>query len=55
MYEQSTIFGHTKLDMPDREKLFKERALAALNGLPDSKDLKDLRAKIQANDKKKKS
>jgi len=55
MYEQSTIFGHTKLDMPDREKLFKERALAALDGLPDSKDLKDLRAKIQANDKKKKS
>lgn len=51
--DQAGLFSHMKLDMPDREKLLKERAMAALEGLPDSKELKTLRAKIQEAGKKK--
>ncbi|MCZ2147039.1 MAG: hypothetical protein LC126_04620 [Bryobacterales bacterium] len=50
--DQADLFGKRKLDVPDREKIFRTKALDALQGLPDSKELKDLRKKIEGASKK---
>ncbi|MBV6431619.1 MAG: hypothetical protein IANPNBLG_01751 [Bryobacteraceae bacterium] len=50
--DQADLFGKRKLDVPDREKIFRAKALEALQGLPDSKELKELRKKIEGATKK---
>ena len=52
LYEQSQLFIRTKLDSPDKLKLFANEALDALKGIPETKDTKALTAKIQAALKK---
>lgn len=54
LYEQSLMYGHNKLDQPDRMKTFCVRAEDALKGLPVSKDGQILDKKIQAALKKSK-
>lgn len=48
LYDQSQIFVPTKLDNPDRLKYFAEHAMDAAKTVPDSKDSKEVIAKIQA-------
>jgi hypothetical protein len=50
--DQADLFSKRKLDIPDREKIFRTKALDALQGLPDSKELKELRKKIESASKK---
>jgi hypothetical protein len=47
LQEQSEIFGHTKLDMPDRLKMYNANALDTLKTVPESEQTKKLAAKIQ--------
>jgi len=52
MYEQSDLFGPTKLDQPNRLRLMCQEAARALDAIPPTKDTKALAAKIQAALKK---
>jgi len=52
LQEQSTLFGSNKLDRPDRLRLMLTEANAALAGVPESKDTKAVKAKIDAALKK---
>lgn len=47
LHETGQLFGHTKLDDPDRLKLFNTRALETLKTLPESKATTALNNKIQ--------
>jgi hypothetical protein len=47
LYEESQWFTSTKLDQPDKLKVFCERAQDALKGAPDNKESKELATKIQ--------
>jgi hypothetical protein len=52
LYEQSALFGGTKLDRPDRLKVLCTQALECLREVPENKDTKQLADKIQASLKK---
>ncbi len=52
LFEQSALFGGTKLDRPDRLKVMCDEALEMLKGVPENKDTKQLTGKIQAALKK---
>jgi hypothetical protein len=47
LYEQSQLFGRTKLDMPERAQFFLTQASDALKQVPEGKDTKALMEKIQ--------
>jgi hypothetical protein len=47
LHDQARLFVRTKLDKPDRLKLFANEALDALKPLKENKQTKDLTAKIQ--------
>jgi hypothetical protein len=47
LQEESELYGHTKLDQPDRLKMFSANALETLKGVPESEQTKKLSAKIQ--------
>ncbi|HEX8983913.1 MAG TPA: hypothetical protein VF767_00725 [Bryobacteraceae bacterium] len=47
LQEQSELYGHTKLDQPDRLKMFSANALDTLKQVPESEQTKKLNAKIQ--------
>jgi len=49
LHEQAQLYGRTKLDDPGKLKIFSTRALAALDGLPESKQTKELRAKVSGS------
>lgn len=53
MQETTKLYGRQKLDQPDKAKIFSARAMEALKDLPDSKEVKELRGKIDASLKKK--
>jgi hypothetical protein len=55
LYEQSQLYGHNKMDDPDKMKIFCGRAQDALKVLPASKETDDLNKKIQAALKKSKA
>lgn len=46
-YDLSQLFGRQKLDQPQRLAVLAKEALACLDGVPDSKKTKDLKAKIE--------
>jgi len=46
LFEESKLYGMRQLDKPDRMKIFCDRALEALKALPETKETKDLSAKI---------
>ncbi|MBI4877229.1 MAG: hypothetical protein HY822_21590 [Acidobacteria bacterium] len=52
MYEISDLYTPKKMDEPDKQKIFCDQALKALEGVPASKEKKDLDGKIQAALKK---
>ena len=52
LYSQSQLFTHEKLDQPEKLRIFCERAQAALKGVPESKESKELNGRIQAALKK---
>jgi len=52
LYDTSQLYSRTKLDEPDKLKIFCTRAEDALKTIPDSKDSQDLEKKIQAALKK---
>jgi hypothetical protein len=52
LHDQAQLFGPTKLDQPNRVKMLCGEATEILQGLPPSKQSKDLTAKIQATLKK---
>lgn len=52
LYEQSDLFGATKLDQPNRLKMLCQEALDTLGTVPETKETKALTAKIQAALKK---
>jgi hypothetical protein len=52
LYDASQLYSRTKLDQPDKMKVFCGRAQEALKTIPDSKDGQDLDKKIQAALKK---
>jgi hypothetical protein len=54
LYEQSQLFTQMKLDQPDKLKVFCERSQEALKIVPESKETKELGAKLQAALKAKK-
>ena len=54
LYDTSQLYARTKLDQPDKMKIFCTRAEEALKSIPDSKDSQDLEKKIQASLKKSK-
>ncbi len=47
LYDESQLYTHDKLDDPDKMTIFCQRAQDALKTVPESKDTKDLTAKIQ--------
>lgn len=47
LYDLSQLYNSTSLDQPDRVKSFCTFAGNALKGVPDSKDVKELKTKIQ--------
>ena len=47
LYDQSQLYGPTKLDDPSKVKMFASLASDALKGVPESKQTKDLSEKIQ--------
>jgi hypothetical protein len=55
LYEQSQLYGHNKMDDPDKMKIFCSRAQDALKLLPASKQTDDLNKKIEATLKKSKA
>ena len=52
LYEFADLFGPLKQDVPDKQKFFLTHAQEALAGIPDSKELKDLKKKIDEAMKK---
>ena len=52
LYSQSQLFTPQKLDQPEKLRIFCERAQAALQGVPESKESKELNGRIQAALKK---
>lgn len=52
LYDESGIFGPNKLDQPQRLKVMCDEALEALSAIPETKDTKVLKDKIQAQLKK---
>lgn len=54
LYELGELYGPTKLDNPDRQKYFCTQALEALQAVPENKETKQLRPKIEMVLKKKK-
>jgi uncharacterized membrane protein len=48
LYDQSALFGSTKLDQPNRLRLLCQEALECLQAGPETKESKALAAKIQA-------
>lgn len=47
LQEQAELYGRTKLDEPERVKLFSQEAETAIKGLPESKEVKTLNEKIK--------
>ena len=47
LYDQSQLFARDKLDRPDRLQMFCGKALESLQDVPDSKEVKTLKAAIQ--------
>ena len=47
LYEQAQLYSSTKLDDPTKLKMFNTMASDALKGVPETKQTKDLNAKIQ--------
>ena len=54
LYNASDIYTQKKLDTPNRVEFLTKHALDSLDGLPDSKDIKDLKKKIADREKKSK-
>ena len=52
LYEESQLFGSSKLDQPNRTKLLLSEATAALKSIPPTKQTKDLQKKIESSLKK---
>jgi hypothetical protein len=52
LFDASQLYSRTKLDQPDKLKVFCSRAQEALKTVPDSKESQDLNRKIQAALKK---
>ena len=52
MHQQAQLYSRTKLDDPDKYKIFSTRALEALSTIPESKQTKELKLKIDASFKK---
>ena len=48
LYDQSQLYVRSRMDQPDRLKIFCDRAEAALKLVPPSKETQDLEKKIQA-------
>ncbi len=48
MYDQATLYTRKKLSDPSRLKMFTDLATGALKGIPDSKETKELKKKIDA-------
>lgn len=55
LYDLSQIYGPTKADEPEKMRIFCERADEAMKGVPESKESKELSAKIRTALKKKKT
>lgn len=55
LYEESQLYASDKLDQPQKMTILCQRAQQAVKGLPESKDSKDLSAKIDKAMKKKKT
>jgi hypothetical protein len=55
LFEQSQLYAHSKLDQPDKMKIFCSRAQGVLKTVPASKEGADLDKKIQAAMKKAKA
>jgi hypothetical protein len=55
LYEESQLYVSTKLDQPQKLEILCQRAREAVKTLPDSKDTKDLSARIDKALKKKKT
>jgi hypothetical protein len=55
LYEESQLYASNKLDEPQKMAILCQRAQQALKGLPESKETKDLAAKIDKAMKKKKT
>lgn len=53
LYEQSQLYGRTKMDDPQKQKILSERALAALKSIPETQASKELTGKIQGGKKAK--
>jgi hypothetical protein len=53
LYEESQLFGPRKQDDPEKLKIFTNLASGALKDVPESKQTKELSAKIQGGIKKK--
>jgi hypothetical protein len=47
LYDQSQLYTSSKLDDPNKLKMFAKLAAEAIEGLPESKDTKDLKAKVE--------
>jgi hypothetical protein len=54
LYEQSQLYTPNKLDDPSKQKVLTNLASEALKGVPESKQTKDLMAKIEKSSAKKK-
>jgi hypothetical protein len=52
LYDNSELYTRQKLDQPDRMRMMLQQALEAAQSLPDSKEKKELAAKIEAALKK---
>jgi hypothetical protein len=48
MYDQATLYTRKKLSDPSRLKMFTDLSTGALKGVPDSKETKELKKKIDA-------
>src|ERR1035438_1899690 len=55
LYEESQLYASNKLDEPQKMTILCQRAQQTLKALPESKDTKDLSAKIEKTMKKKKT
>jgi hypothetical protein len=53
LYDEAQLFGSRKLDDPEKLKVFSNLASNALKGIPETKQTKELSAKIQTAMKKK--
>ncbi len=53
LYEESQLYTATKLDEPQKMQILCQRAQAAIKGLPESKETKELSVKIEKAMKKK--